>query len=486
MVYMMNKTELLERAGEKWEQVKSLQALGLICDDGEFVPSVHYPPITQYRPVSADELYRTYTYPEDGLMDLYFHFPFCRQHCVFCHYPGKVGPQTKEKDRYIGYLKREIELYMQKFCLGRILPRSILVGGGTPTYLEPAQLEDFLSFLNEKVDISRCTQFNYDVSPETLIGPDGRERLRIMREYGVTRLTIGVQSLNDNILKIMNRPHNAAEAVEAVHNTKEYGFDLNIEFIYGHPGETYDNWIADMEKAASLPTDEIQIYRLKVLAYGDRQGDIINRDIPSFEQTMKMKQLAIDTLGENGYTENLRRVYTKSKKHISHYAYNQCCNLYDQAGFGITGFSSYRDRFTLNPYSFKEYYEAIDNGELPASRGYIRGKEQQLRWSIILPIKNMNVRKAQFERMNGIPLSEVFATKIERLKEYGLLEESAHSLYLTELGSFVADEVAEQFNSQEYIPFPRGCYAEGPLNPYTANTTSDALGIPEYARAVAY
>ena len=482
----MDKTELLRRAEERWKQVKNLQSLGLICDDGEFVPSVHYPPITQYQPVSAEDLYKTYTFPGNGLMDLYFHFPFCKQHCVFCHYPGKVGPQTQEKDRYIGYLKKEIELYMDQFGLSRILPRSILVGGGTPTYLTPAQLEDFLRFLNEKVDISRCTQFNYDVSPETLIGPEGRERLRIMREYGVTRLTIGVQSLDDAILKIMNRSHSAAAAVEAVHNTKEYGFDLNIEFIYGHPGETYDSWIADMQKAASLPTDEIQIYRLKVLAYGDMQGDIIYRQVPSFEETMKMKQMAIEILNEYGFTENLRRVYTRSKKHISHYAYNQCCNLYDQAGFGITGFSSYRDRFGLNPYQFEEYYAAIDNGVLPVSRGYIRDVEQQLRWSIILPIKNMSVRKAQFEKMNGIPFSEVFQAKVKALKKYGLLEESAHSVQLTELGSFVADEVAEQFNSKEYMPFPRKRYAEGPLNPYIANTTSDALGTPAYARAAAY
>ncbi|MDR1532984.1 MAG: radical SAM protein [Clostridiales bacterium] len=472
--------EYAEHAKSRIQQLKHLQNLGLICADGDFVPSVHYPPITQYPPMTPAELYGGYTQPEDGFLDIYVHFPFCERHCVFCHYPGKIGPQTEEKSRYIGYLKREIELYMSRFGLdsARIRPRSILVGGGTPSYLEPEMLADFLEFFNRKVDLSHCAQFNYDVDPNTMVGEKGVERLKIMREYGVTRLTIGVQSLDDSVLRVMNRPHSARTAIEAIYNTKDYGFELNIEFIYGHPGETFENWAEVMRQAVTLPADEIQIYRLKVLAYGDRQGDIIRKraSAPSFEETMTMKQIAIDILNENGFYENLRRVYTKNKKHISHYAYNQCCNLYDQVGFGITAFSSYRDRFALNTQYFADYYQSIDAGELPMNRGYIRGAEQQLRWSIVLPLKNMDVKKAKFEKMNGLAFDEVFQKKAARLKEHGLLEDTGRVVRLTELGGFMADEVAEQFNSREFLPFPREHYADGPLNPYNDNSSADAFG----------
>jgi oxygen-independent coproporphyrinogen-3 oxidase len=256
-------------------------------------------------------------------------------------------------------------------------------------------------------------------------------------------------------------------------------FDRNIEFIYGHPGETYETWTSDIEKAAALPTDEIQIYRLKVLAYGDKQGKIIDIPHPTFKDTMKMKQMAIDILGDHGYYENLRRVYTKNKKNISHYAYNQCCNLYDQVGFGITGFSSYRDRFSINPYQFSEYYDKIDDGVLPSNRGYIRDREQQLRWSVILPLKNMDVKKKRFFDINGISLDDIFPEKMDALGRYGLIEKTGAAIRLTELGAFVADEVAEQFNSPEFIPFPRERYAEGPLNPYRHNTSFDIYGDME-------
>jgi oxygen-independent coproporphyrinogen-3 oxidase len=470
--------EYAENAQQRIGQLKELQGLGLINAGGDFVPSVHYPPITQYPAMSEGELYGTYAQPADGLMDIYVHFPFCERHCVFCHYPGKIGIQTEEKSRYIGYLKREIEIYLSRFGMDRIAPRSVLVGGGTPTYLEPEALADFLEFFGRKTDMRRCAQFNYDVDPNTLVGEKGLERLRIMREMGVTRLTIGAQSLDDGVLRAMNRPHSAKTAEEAAHNAKEFGFGLNVEFIYGHPGENYENWAEVVRRAAGLPADEIQFYRLKVLAYGDMQGDIIRRrgEAPSFEETMTMKQMAADIMGEHGFFENLRRVYTKDKKNISHYAYNQCCNLYDQVGFGITAFSSYRDRFALNTQHFAEYYESIDAGRLPMNRGYIRGAEQQLRWSIVLPLKNMDVKKAKFAQMNGIGFERAFAAKVARLKKYGLLEETERAVRLTELGGFVADEVAEQFNSREFLPFPRESYADGPLNPYRDNAASDAFG----------
>jgi oxygen-independent coproporphyrinogen-3 oxidase len=470
--------EYAENAKQRIGQLKELQSLGLICADGDFVPSVHYPPITQYPAMSEGELYGTYAQPADGLMDIYVHFPFCERHCVFCHYPGKIGLQTEEKSRYIGYLKREIELYLSRFGMDRIAPRSVLVGGGTPTYLEPEALADFLEFFGRKTDMHRCAQFNYDVDPNTIVGEKGLERLRIMREMGVTRLTIGAQSLDDGVLRAMNRPHSAKTVEEAARNAKDFGFDLNVEFIYGHPGENYENWAEVVRRAAGLPADEIQFYRLKVLAYGDMQGDIIRKrgEAPSFEETMTMKQMAADIMGEHGFFENLRRVYTKDRKNISHYAYNQCCNLYDQVGFGITAFSSYRDRFALNTQHFAEYYESIDAGRLPMNRGYIRGAEQQLRWSIVLPLKNMDVKKAKFAQMNGIAFGRAFAAKVARLKKYGLLEETERAVRLTELGGFVADEVAEQFNSCEFLPFPMESYGDGPLNPYRDNAASDAFG----------
>lgn len=476
------KNALIGHAKEVFQKVKELQSLGLICDDGDFVPSVHYPPITRYPDCAPEQYLQNFEYPKDGYMDVYVHVPFCLKRCLYCHYPGMTGECKEEKETYISYLHREIDLYLKHFAIGKLKPRSILLGGGTPTYLSPDLFERFLSGLEDRMDLSACKQYNVDLDPNSLLGEDGRKRIESMKRHHIDRLTIGVQSLNDQVLRLMNRPHSPEMAEEAVRLAAAEGFHVNIEFIYGYPGETLDNWIEVMECAVELPVGEIQLYRLKVQSYGDYQGAINrlargtgNRDIPDFQTTMLMKQIAIDILREHGFEETLRRVYSKDRRIFSHYAYNQCCNLYDQAGFGMTGFSSYHDRFDINSMHFNEYYQMIDEGRLPITRGYIRSKEEQIRQAIVLPLKNRSVIKSDFLKRTGVEFDSVLPEKTALLKQYGLLSDNGKIIKLTELGGFVADEVCECYNSNLYKPFPKDRFAAGPLNPYNNNILDRTL-----------
>jgi coproporphyrinogen III oxidase-like Fe-S oxidoreductase len=135
----------------------------------------------------------------------------------------------------------------------------------------------------------------------------------------------------------------------------------------------------------------------------------------------------------------------------------------------------------LNTDSFDEYYKLIDSGKMAFNRGYIRDKEQQLRWSIALPLKNTEVRKDRFEKINGMPIENCFKKKWKKLMDNGLVVDKPilgyPSYTLTELGKFVADECAEEFNSNEFLPWKPEEYIHGPLFPYDDNTTEDALGL---------
>lgn len=473
----MGLEDQIQRARTRLQDYHALKDLGLICKSGDFFPSVHYPPITMYPPITEEELFADYTLPDDGLFDVYAHIPFCERRCVFCHYPLRLGEKyASEKDHYLDALEKEMGLYMARLGVERVRARSVLVGGGTPTYLTIEQLRRFLQFFSARVDLSGRPQFSYDVDPGTLLGDVGLERLRIMRDHGVNRLTIGVQSLNDEILRKMNRPHNVQQAIESIENAKALGYQVNIEFIFGYPGQTLENWAQVIERAAQLDVEEIQLYRLKIDAYGDYQGPIKDygqrhlEEMPSVEDTLTMKQLAINILGEYGYHENLRRVFSKKPEHYSHYAHNQCCMLYDEIGFGLTAFSSLRNRFILNTQHFDEYYAKIEAGRLPINRGLVRSQEEQMRWAIVLPLKNRSVRRKDFQRVTGVSLDSVFQEKIRRLEEAGLVEVNDREIVLTRLGAFFADEVAQQFHQPQFMPFPQEDYAEGPLYPYAACT----------------
>ena len=463
---------LVQRALERVADFDRFREEGLICRDGDFFPSVHYPPITMYDQTQEEELFAGYQLPADGKLDVYAHIPFCKQRCIFCHYPVMLGKKQAEMDQYLVALEKEMDIYMARLGIDKIKARSILIGGGTPSYLSPEQLQHFLKFFTKRLDMSEVEQFNWDVDPSTLVGEIGLERLKILRDFGSDRLTLGIQSLDPRVLKIMNRPHDKQVALEAIENSQNAGYQVNIEFIFGHPGETIQNWIAVMKEAVTLGTEEIQLYRLKIEAYGDYQGPIKNYiekrpdEVVSNEETIMMKQLAIDILAENGYHENLRRVYTKERKHYSCYAHNQCCELLDEIGFGLTAFSSLRDRFVLNTANFGDYYKLIEEGRLPLDRGKRRDKDAQMRWAIVLPIKNRDVYKSTFKEVSGESLDNVFRKKIDRLKSYGLLREDDVTLGLTAHGAFFADEIAQQFHAEEHIPYPRDEYANGPLNPY--------------------
>lgn len=468
----MINSNLIKDSGETIRDIKELQEAGFICLDGQFFPTIHYPPITMYPPLSEEDLFKGYRNPSDNLFDIYVHIPFCMKYCVFCHYPVKVGDLSEEKDLYLDMLGREMAIYMSRLGLEKIRARSVLVGGGTPTYLTPAQLNKFLLSFTSSVDLSSCTQFSYDVDPGTLLGPEGKERLKIMRDFGVERLTIGVQSFDDRILIKMNRPHNAKEAIRAIQQAQAMGFKINIEFIYGYPGQTLEAWIETMEKAVSLGVEEIQNYRLKIIPYGDHNGLVLKefaqdgKDFLGIEKTLLMKKIAILILSQNGYQENLIRVFSKSPEDFSHYANDQCCNLFDQLGFGLTAFSSLRDRFGLNTQDFEEYYSLISQGKLPINRGLVRNRDDQLRWHLILPLKNRKVYKEYYLKSTGVSLNDVFRKKIEKLKEFNLLYEDNKVLALTSRGRFFSDEVCQEFFHPNYMPFPRTAYARGKLHPY--------------------
>lgn len=466
--------DLIALSDARWHEFQHFQELGLIPTHGDFSPAgVHYPPITNYAPLTPEQAYEGFQEVERGKFDVYVHIPFCERRCLFCHYPSHYGSKKEEKDRYLTALEKEMANWTAFRGMDRIKSRTILMGGGTPSDLTPEQLKRFLTFFTKYVDIDSCIQFNWDVDPTTLVGEEGLERLRIIKDFKGDRLTIGVQSLNDAILKKMNRSHNAATAKESIENCLKMGFKVNIEFIFGHPGETLENWVEIIEEACTLGTDEIQLYRLKIEPYGDQEGSILKfshyhqDELISVEDTIRMKELSNIVLAEHGFHENLRRVFTRDKKNISLYAYNQCCRLKDEVGFGLSAFSSLNDRFLINTPSFEEYYQRTDSGQIAANRGLLRTPDQQQRWSAILPLKNYHIDKKLFLQMNGIEVGQVFGKQIELLKQYGFATETDNKVELTEKGAFYSDELVHLFYEPQHQSFPPVDFKAGILNPYT-------------------
>lgn len=452
---------------------EELKREGLIAQAELFVPSLFYPPIHRYPPATEDVLLKDLNISPSLPLGVYVHFPFCVKQCVFCHYQVDTTASEEDRDRYLDMLEREIDLFLKKFGLKTIQTRSVLVGGGTPTYLTPAQLKRFLEFFSSRFTLMPGSQISYDVDPTTLLGEDGAERLDIMKAHGVERLTMGAQSFDDELLKKMNRAHTGEDIFEAVKKARKAGFkSIGLEFIYGYPSLTVEKWAETMNIALTTGVEEFHFYRLKVIPYGSSKGVIVKdfadheKEYPSEKEALIMKELAILMVNEGGYHENLTRVFTRTPQDISGYTRDMCCLLADTVGFGLTAISSYRDRHCRNMRTYGKYYSLIDQGKLPLEDGKIRTRDEQLRWALIRPLKNWWVNKGIYERATGVSLDTVFRKKIATLKKFGLIEEDDKKLELTAKGRFFADEVCHQFYHPDHMPFPKEGYAPGELSPY--------------------
>lgn len=470
----MNKKDIFLSADKCIEDFKKLQKAGLIPLSDDFFPGgTHYPLITQYPKIAAEEAYKDYKRPQDGMMDLYVHLPFCMQRCVFCHYPALYRASDEEKDKYIEAIEKEFEIVKMQLKTDKIKFRVALVGGGTPTDLSPKQLERFLQIIAKNCDMSMKKQYNFDVSPYSIIGKTGKERLKILKDYGVDRLTIGLQTADNRILQTMNRNHTKEQGLDSVHLSKEFGFQTEVEYIYGYPGQSIESWYNELQEIAVTEADEIQFYRLKIAAYGDQQGNIkkysqIHRnELPSVEDTIRMRKMIFDYLADFGWQETLRRIFAKDKSKFSYYLYNQYCEMYDEIGLGTSAFSSLRDRFIINTADFNEYYKKIEAGKLPLNRGIVRDRTTQQRWALVLPLKNDYLKKDIYKNITGVKIEETpMYNIILKLKEFDLLEEDDKSIRLSKKGIIFADEIIETFYSTCYQPIDRKHYNTGELNPY--------------------
>jgi len=472
----METKELIKAARARVDSFNSgqLQNAGFIPKDGSYFPSIYYPPITMYPTSDEAALFTDYNRNSDDPLSIYIHIPFCPKRCLYCHWVVSVGNSTEEMECYLENLEKEMELSKEKLGMRFVSPSSILVGGGTPTMLTPVQTERLLKSLRSRFDLTKCKQITYEVEPTTVLGNVGRERLKIMKDYGVDRVSLGVQVFDDETLKKMGRAYASIDAVNAIKQIRLAGFNsLSIDLIYGYPGCTPEKWIETLNTAFSLDIDACQQYRLRIVPHGDKIG-LINKQFTEFPdsfcdvgQIYIMKALGILIANQNGFQETSRRVFAKAPQHNSDYLKDHCDRLYDVVGIGISAWSNIQGHLSLNTgESLEKYYSYIERGQLPINRGKIRSADDTQRWAMVLPLKHHGVSKIKYKEMTGFGVTEVFGEKIKKLKGFGLLEENESVLKLTEKGSFFADEVCIQFYNPEYIPFSKSAYTDGELNPY--------------------
>ncbi|HQP10933.1 MAG TPA: radical SAM family heme chaperone HemW, partial [Candidatus Omnitrophota bacterium] len=185
---------------------------------------------------------------------LYVHIPFCEKKCFYCSFVISVG-QARRIDGYLGCLDNEALTY------GREKVASVYIGGGTPTVMNPAQLTRLLGMIRSRFDMSCVVETTIESNPEGL----DLEKLKLLKKERVTRISLGVQSLNDRYLKILGRNHNALTAQRTFDRIRKAGFEnINLDLMFGFPGQTLRELEDDVDALVRLNSEHVSIYALTV------------------------------------------------------------------------------------------------------------------------------------------------------------------------------------------------------------------------------
>jgi oxygen-independent coproporphyrinogen-3 oxidase len=196
----------------------------------------------------------------------YIHIPFCDHKCIYCDFysiitSDNIGP-------FLNSLKLEIKNAAEKCSFDRNLI-SIYFGGGTPSLMKPEYIQEIIDVIKNNFNVDSNAEVTLETNPGTLY----KEKLKNFKEIGINRLSIGIQSFNNDELKFLTRIHDAETAIKTVSDAKEAGFrNVSIDLIFNLPGQTKDKWITNLDKAVNLPVQHISAYSLLL-----ERGTILNK-----------------------------------------------------------------------------------------------------------------------------------------------------------------------------------------------------------------
>lgn len=374
---------------------------------------------------------------------LYIHIPFCRQKCFYCDFPSFAG-RERYIAAYLNALSREMELLADR-CgeTGKLHPRTIYIGGGTPSHLSLEQMEILFKSIQANTSLNDVAEFTLEANPCSL----SEEKLYLMKKSGINRLSIGVQSFADTCLKKIGRLHNSREAVEKVKMAQEAGFtNISIDLMYGLPNQTMDLLQASVEQALKLGVQHISIYGLQVeertVFAKQRESDKLV--LPADELVGSMYDYIVEKLPECGYER-----YEISNYALSGYE-SQHNSLYwrdiPYLGLGAGAHSYWGGSRYENPVNIKEYMNMIQEGKVFDRVEEPADEQTHMEEFCFLGLRMaQGIDKEIFKEKFSRDIHEVFGEAIKEMMLKELLRESEKTLSLTTLGMKYGNVVFSSF-----------------------------------------
>jgi oxygen-independent coproporphyrinogen-3 oxidase len=440
--------ELIEKSKEilKFYSIKELEKAGIKKRRNAFEEShtiITYPPRQVCEEIKPEEIFARNKRTKRDVA-LYVHIPFCTGKCLYCHYVSLANQPLSATKHYLNAIKRELDLLLKFQELRDIKITSIMVGGGTPTYLSCEHLKNLMDFLNEKLNIERNAEITFESSPETLIKKDGDKKLKILLKEGANRLSIGIQSLDDEVLKTAGRRYNAKEAIMAFELARKSGFtNINVDLMIGLADQTLQTWNETLNKVEKLMPESINLYhcRLKHFVPFFRLLQKQPERFPSEETQILMDIMLREKLSKLGYKTNPALWFSKKSEYVYQHQKQKWQHKAELLGLGVSAYSFMNNTQYYNYKNLKKYLEVLDNNKFPIWKGLKLNPKEQIARKIIFGLK----------MAEGIDKSEyynLFKNQFDKFKKLGLLEINDR-IKFTQKGLIFVDEVCKEFYSEK-------------------------------------
>src|ERR1044072_856289 len=412
----------------------------------------NYPPFSQWKPDYVGEAIAALDQPPrvEEPYGLYLHIPFCRKRCKFCYFKVYTDKNANEIEVYIDALIKEAEYYARTPAFqGREL-RFAYFGGGTPSYISERQLHHLVNCLNRHVTWTNAEEVTFECEPGTL----KRSKLETLKEIGVTRLSLGAEHFDDELLAINGRAHLSAEIYDVYKQARQVDFpQINLDLIAGMVGETEEKWRDTVRKALELEPDSLTIYQME-LPYNTIISQEILKDgkdspIASWPTKQRWLNYAFDEFQARGY--RIARAYTlaTTRKPCRFIYTDALWHGGDMIGLGVSSFSHFGGVHFQNAHSFEEYLALLDKGELPLFRALTLTPKQKLIREMVLQLKTGAIDVDYFRGKFGIDVWREFEPVYERLDGDNLVERHKGTIALTRSGLLQVDHFLAEFFEPE-------------------------------------
>ena len=374
------------------------------------------------------------------MLGLYIHIPFCVKKCKYCDF-NSFKLNLDEKIKYLNALGKEMELYKEEFKDKEI--DSIFVGGGTPSILNENEIKTLFANIKANFKIKSDAEITMECNPGTLT----IQKLKTMKDYGVNRLSIGLQAVQNHHLNYIGRIHTFEEFEKNYYEAKAVGFkNINIDLMYALPNQSREDWIESLEKVVKLNPTHISAYSL-ILEENTELFDMYERKefkLLDEDTDIEMYEYTINYLEANGYNQYEISNYAKSGFECKHNILYWKCENYIGLGVSSAGFLDGK-RYN-NICDIDEYEEIILSGKKPIEWEENISMKDKIEESIFLGLRmNEGIKFKDFKEKYDFDFTEEYKEEIEKLKKSNLIDINDEGMRLTQKGREISNSVFVEF-----------------------------------------